>query len=270
VIRLLNKEVFVERDLQGLVAVVTGSGGGIGRGIALKLAERGAGVVVNDIVEHDLVESVKAIESNEGKALGVPADVSRKDQVERLFETSFEKFGRIDILVNNAGIIDDALIEEMQEEQWDRVIDVNLKGSFLCSQSAIPFMRRHQYGRIINISAEDIFFGQIGMVNYHSSKYGLFGLTIAVAHEMARWVREDGADMTCNCITPGYLGTEMRTKGPMSDLRQEIREWIPMGRECDPREDTGNTVAFLASKEASYITASAFNAGGGLFLSLIY
>lgn len=260
----------MESSLEGRVSVVTGAGGGIGRGIALKLAEKGVSVVVNDIIQNDLDETLHLIQSKGGKAFGVQADVSRKSQVETLFETSYEKFGRIDILVNNAGIIDDAFIEDMSEEQWDAVMDVNLKGSFLCSQAAIPYMRRNKYGRIINISAEDVFYGQIGMVNYHCSKYGMFGLTIAVANEMARWAGDDGSDMTCNCITPGYLGTKMRTEGPMSDLRQETKKWIPLGRECDPKEDTGNTVAFLASKEATYLTACIIQAGGGQFLSLVY
>ena len=257
-------------ELENRVAVVTGSGGGIGRGIAQKLAEKGVHVVVNDIIQNDLEETVHLIQSSGGKAFGVQADVSKKSQVENLFKESFENFGRIDILVNNAGIIDDAFIEDMREEQWDAVMDVNLKGSFLCSQAAIPFMRRNKYGRIINISAEDVFYGQIGMVNYHCSKYGMFGLTIAVANEMARWAGDDGTDMTCNCITPGYLDTKMRTEGPMSDLRQETKKWIPLGRECDPKEDTGNTVAFLAAKEASYLTACIIQAGGGQFLSLVY
>lgn len=260
----------MESSLEGRVAVITGAGGGIGRGIALKLSEKGVKVVVNDIIGPDMEETVNTIQSNGGDALGILKDVSRKSQVKDLFEESFEKFGRIDILVNNAGIMDDAFIEDMREEQWNAVMDVNLKGSFLCCQAAIPFMLRNKYGRIINVSAEDVFYGQIGMVNYHCSKYGMFGLTIAVANEMARWAGDNGTDMTCNCITPGYLDTKMRTDGPMSQLRQETKKWIPMGRPCDPREDTGNMVAFLASKEASYLTACVIQAGGGQFLSLVY
>lgn len=204
-----------------------------------------------------------------GKATGIAGDVADKGQVENLFKACFEQHGRVDILINNAGIADDAFIEDLSEAQWDRVVDVNLKGAFLCSQAALVYMRKNKYGRIINISAEDIFHGEVGMVNYHCSKYGMLGLTLGLANEMARFVREEGADMTCNCITPGYVETEMITQGAMSDLRMKNKKYIPLGRECDPREDTGNTVSFLASKEAGYITSNIINAGGGLFLSLV-
>jgi len=260
----------MDTTLEGLVAVVTGSGDGIGRGIALKLAEKGAMVVINDIVREGIDETVRQIETNGGKATGYLADVSRKEQVGALFKACYEEHGRVDILVNNAGIVDDAFVEDMTEDQWDRVMDVNLKGAFLCSQAALPYMRKGKYGRIINISAEDVFWGEVGMVNYHCSKAGMFGLTIAMANEMARGARDAGADMTCNCITPGYLETKMRTEGPMSSLRKETKNYIPLGRECDPKEDTGNTVAFLASGDAGYITSNIFNAGGGLFLTLVY
>ncbi|MFB3814098.1 MAG: SDR family NAD(P)-dependent oxidoreductase [Terriglobales bacterium] len=256
--------------LDGLVAVITGSGGGIGRGIAQKLAEKGAIAVVNDIVQESIDETVSEIKSNGGQAAGVLADVSQKDQVQHLFDTAFDRFGRVDILVNNAAVIDDAYIEELSEQQWDRVINVNLKGAFLCSQAAIGHMRKGKYGRIINISAEDVFFGEVGMTNYHCSKYGMFGLTIALANEMARFARTEGADMTCNCITPGYVGTKLRTEGSMSSLRQCTKKYIPLGREANPKEDAGSTVAFLASRKAGYITSNIFNAGGGLFLTLVY
>jgi NAD(P)-dependent dehydrogenase (short-subunit alcohol dehydrogenase family) len=259
----------MDTRLDGLVAVVTGSGSGIGRGIALKLAERGAITVINDIVEEKINKTVEAIEQSGGKAVGFVADVSNKEKVESLFNACFEINGRVDILVNNAGIADDAMIEDMSESQWDRVIDVNLKGAFLSSQAALQYMRKGKYGRIINISAEDVFFGEVGMVNYHCSKFGMFGLTIAVANEMARWVREEGADMTCNCITPGYLETAIRSQGSMSDLRKETKKYIPLGRECNPIEDSGNMVAFLASRESGYITSNILNAGGGLFMNLI-
>lgn len=257
-------------ELEGLVAVVTGSGDGIGRGIALKLSQKGAAVVVNDIVQSGMETTVKEINERGGKATGLLADISQKSQVQSLFTQAFERYGRVDILVNNAGICDDALIEDMTEEQWDAVIDVNLKGAFLCSQAALAYMRRNKYGRIINISAEDIFCGEVGMVNYHCSKYGMFGLTVSMANEMARFVKQEGADMTCNLITPGYASTKMRTEGAMSTQRQAAKKFIPLGRECDPEEDTGNTVAFFASKHAGYITGNKLVTGGGLYMSLIY
>jgi 3-oxoacyl-[acyl-carrier protein] reductase len=259
----------MDTRIDGLVAVITGSGGGIGRGIALKLAERGAMTVINDIAEEKIKETIEAVEKEGRKATGFTADVSNKAQVDTLFKTVFEKYGRVDILVNNAGIADDAMIEDMSESQWDRVMDVNLKGAFLCSQAALKYMRKNKYGRIINVSAEDIFYGEVGMVNYHCSKYGMLGLTIAVANEMARFVREERADMTCNCITPGYLETSIRSESPMKELRLKTKTHIPLGRECDPKEDAGNTALFLASKEAGYITSNIINAGGGLFMSLI-
>jgi NAD(P)-dependent dehydrogenase (short-subunit alcohol dehydrogenase family) len=259
----------MDTRLDGLVAVITGAGDGIGRGIALKLAERGAITVINDIIADKINTAVEAIGQAGGKASGVVADVSEKAQVKTLFKACFKEHGRVDILVNNAGIADDALIEDMSESQWDRVLDVNLKGAFLCSQAALQYMRKGKYGRIINISAEDVFFGEVGMVNYHCSKFGMFGLTISVANEMARWVRQEGTDMTCNCITPGYLETAIRSQGAMSGLRKETKKYIPLGRECNPIEDAGSMVAFLASKEAGYITSNILNAGGGLFMNLI-
>ena len=256
-------------NLEGKVALVTGASRGIGLAIAAAYAAAGVKVVISSRKQEALEAAAQQIRAQGGEALPVAAHTGDLQAVQRLVERAVEAYGGVDILVNNAGIADDAMIEDMSESQWDRVMDVNLKGAFLCSQAALKYMRKNNYGRIINVSAEDIFYGEVGMVNYHCSKYGMLGLTIAVANEMARFVREEGADMTCNCITPGYLGTGIRSESPMKELRLKTKAHIPLGRECDPKEDAGNTVLFLASKEAGYITSNIINAGGGLFMSLI-
>jgi NAD(P)-dependent dehydrogenase (short-subunit alcohol dehydrogenase family) len=253
--------------LEGRVAIVTGSGRGIGRGIALKLAEKGAKVVVNGVTPEMINETVKLISDEGNEAIGVRADVTNAKEVEAMVEKTLETYSRVDILVNNAAVLRDAMFHKMTEEQWDIVIDTHLKGCFLCSRAAAPHMRKNGYGRIINISSGGGYAGNVGMINYVSAKAGTYGFTMALAKELARWVRKDGADLTCNCINPGFNKTRMIDGIPEAVVKKFIEE-IPLRRVSDPREDMGNAVAFLASKDASYITGTIMSVGGGILRGL--
>jgi len=251
--------------LEGKVAIVTGSGRGIGRGIALKLAEKGAKTVVNDVDESPANEVVKLIKEQGGSAVAYIADISKKPDVESLMETTVKEFGRLDILVNNAGQFQGALLEDMTEEQWDRVIDVDLKGAFLCTQAAARYMRKGKYGRVINISSADAFIGNIGMANYIAAKAGLFGLTACMAKEFSRWVKEEGCVMTCNCLILGYSITHMTEEVFPKNVTDQYARVVPLGRPSDSEEDVGNAVAFLASEKGSYITGAKIPVTGGLY-----
>jgi NAD(P)-dependent dehydrogenase (short-subunit alcohol dehydrogenase family) len=253
--------------LEGMVAIVTGSGRGIGRGIALKLAEKGAKVVVNGVTREMIDETVKLIKDEGNQAIGIRADVTQAKEVDAMVEKTMEAYGRVDILVNNAAVLRDAMFHKMTEEQWDIVIDTHLKGCFLCSRAVAPHMRKNKYGRIINISSGGGYAGNVGMINYVSAKAGMYGFTLALAKELARWVRKEGADLTCNCINPGFNKTRMIDGIPEAVVKKFIEE-IPLRRVSDPREDMGNAVAFLASKDASYITGAIMSVGGGILRGL--
>ena len=251
--------------LQERNAIVTGSSRGIGRGIAQKLAEEGAAVVINGTTGEKVDETVKLIKHQGGTAIGVVADITNKSEVESLVNKTIAEFGKVDILVNNAGNHRDSMLVDMTEQQWDEVIDVHLKGTFLCTQAAAKNMRQHKYGRIINTSSEGGFFGNMGMVNYITSKAGLFGFTMSAAKEFALWVRKEGCDITCNCVTPGYNETRI-TRAVPKKIDKIFREASLMDRIADSKEDIGSIVSFLASEEASYITGSLIAAGGGRHL----
>jgi len=253
--------------LKDKVAIVTGSGGGIGRGIALKLAEEGAAVVVNGVHLANEEETVKLIEAEGGTAIPVVANVGKKPEVEAMVARSMEKFGRVDILVNNAGIRRPAGILKMTEEDWDEVMDVHLKGAFLCTQSVARIMKDNGYGRIINISSEGALCGEIGLSNYIAAKAGLFGFTMTIALEFGRWIRKEGGNLTCNLLMPGFNRTSMMAEVPL-ERQEQLLELIPLGRESNPREDIGNAAAFLASEKASYITGAKFSVGGGINMCL--
>ena len=248
--------------LQNRVALVTGSSQGIGRGLALKLAEEGAAIIVNGNNQTLINETVTMIEDVGGQAVGIAADISKPEAGERLVEAAVSSFGKLDILINNAGITRDAMLNKMTVEQWDEVMAVHLRGMFLCTQAASAVMRTNKYGRVITISSAAGFFGNMGMVNYSTCKAGQYGFTIAAAKEMAVWARTEGCDITCNCVTPGFNVTQMTDAIP-DDVQKRLLVKIPMGRAADPKEDIGPVVAFLASEEASYITGSLVGAGGG-------
>ncbi|MEM3550458.1 MAG: 3-oxoacyl-[acyl-carrier-protein] reductase [Candidatus Bathyarchaeia archaeon] len=243
-------------NLAGKVVVVTGAARGIGSSIALEFAKEGAKVVVNDVIEG--IPVVEKIRSMDGASIFFKADVSNVEDVEKLFSQVLEVFGRVDILVNNAGVTRDALIHKMKVEDWDIVMDVNLKGAFLCSKMASEHMMRRSYGRIINISSVVGQMGNVGQSNYASSKAGLIGLTKALALELAPY------GITVNAIAPGFTKTEMTRKMP-EKIAKRFVERIPLGRMAEPEEIAYLTV-FLASDLAKYITGQVIAVNGGLYM----
>jgi len=243
-------------NLSDKVAIVTGAGRGIGRAIALKLAEEGATVVVTDILEKEAQAVAGEIKAAGGQSLAVMADVSLAADVARLVEETIKACGRVDILVNNAGIARDQLLLRMSEEDWDKVIDVDLKSVFLCTKAVLRPMVKQRRGRIISLSSIAGITGNKGQANYASAKAGIIGFTRTVAREVG------SHGVTVNAIAPGFIETDM-TGQMKEDWRQEIKRNIPLGRFGTPR-DVAGAVAFLASDEAGYITGQVLGVDGGM------
>jgi len=242
--------------LTGKVALVTGASRGIGRVTALTLAEQGADVVVCARSAELLTEVASQIEALGRRALAVTADVSKTADIENLLEKALATFGRVDILVNNAGITRDGLLMRMKDEDWDSVLDTNLKSAFLLSRSLAKVMSKQRYGRIINISSVVGEIGNPGQANYAASKAGLLGLTKSVARELAR------RNVTVNAVTPGFIETEM-TDALGENARQELLSKIPLGR-LGQAEDVAHAVLYLASDHAGYVTGQALGVNGGM------
>jgi NAD(P)-dependent dehydrogenase (short-subunit alcohol dehydrogenase family) len=241
--------------LAGRVVLVTGAGSGIGEATARRFAAEGAVVVVND-VDGDRARGVAtAIEKEGGKASAVPANVTRRDEVERVVAGIVAEHGRLDVLINNAGINRDAMSHKMTEEQWDQVLTVNLKGTFLCAQAALPRMRERGWGRVVNTSSIGSL-GNIGQANYAASKAGVIGLTKTLALEYAKY------GVTVNCVAPGAVMTPMLAGVP-DQIREKITAGIPVGRIAEPREIAA-VHAFLASDEATFITGQVIFVDGGM------
>ena len=245
-------------DLANQVALVTGSGRGIGRAIVLGLAEQGANVVVNDVVAERAQAVAAEIEALGREAMAVTADVTDEAAVQEMIDSVLGRFGRIDILVNNAGITRDALLIRMSQEQWDAVLSVNLKAAFLCTKAvARPMLKAHS-GRIINIASVVGLTGNAGQANYSASKGGLVALTKTTAQELG------SRGITCNAIAPGFIETEMTEK--LSDeARQAMLGRVPLGRPGQV-EDVADAVVFLAGAEASYITGQVITVDGGMVM----
>jgi 3-oxoacyl-[acyl-carrier protein] reductase len=240
------------------VALVTGVSRGIGRAIVLNLAAAGAKIVAvgrNQAGTEALVEELKASGT---EAVAIQGDVSVSADVDRIFSAAVETFGRIDILVNNAGVNRDGLLLRMKEEDWDAVLDVNLKGAFLCTRAAAKIMSKQRYGRIINISSVVGQMGNAGQANYCASKAGLFGLTKSNAREFAR------RNITVNAVAPGFIVTEMTESLP-EKAKQELSAQIPMER-FGTAEDVAAAVAFLAAEETGYMTGQILGVNGGMYM----
>ena len=246
-------------SMDGRTCVVTGSARGIGRGIAERLGEEGANVVINYRTSEDAAhEAVEAVESVGGNAITAKADVTDREQVDAMYETCHEAFGRVDVLVNNAGITADTQFVEMSRDEWDRVIDVNLGGMFNCSQCFYDDIWESEQGRLINISSVVGKQGNFGQANYAAAKSGMFGFTRTIALELAR------SGSTANVVAPGYTRTDMIETVPDTVL-DRIVAGVPLERLAEV-EDIAATVNFLASPESSYITGEIIDVNGGMDL----
>lgn len=244
-------------DLSNRVALVTGSGRGIGRTIALKLAEVGATVVLNDVGDASSVDSVvEEIKAMGGESRAILADVSSSSDVNRMVAETVAAYGRIDILVNNAGITRDQLVLRMSDEDWDKVININLKSVFLCTRAVLRQMIKQRWGRIVNIASIIGIIGNAGQANYAASKAGIIGFTKSISKEVA------SRGITANAVAPGFIDTKM-TQQLDETQRQELQKRIPAGSLGTPR-DVAEAVAFFASEEARYITGQVLNVDGGM------
>jgi len=244
--------------LKGRVALITGAAQGIGKSVALLLAQNGADIVVSDINLEKAEETAKEIESIGSKAIAIKVDVANLKDVERMVESILEKFGKIDILVNNAGITRDKLILRMTEEDWDAVLNVNLKGTFNCTKTVVRHMAKQRSGKIVSIASVVGEMGNAGQVNYSASKAGVIGLTKTIAREFAQ------RRINVNAIAPGYIETPMTEVLP-EKVKEELKRLIPMERLGKP-EDVAEAVLFLVSEESNYITGQVLNVNGGIYM----
>jgi len=244
--------------MKGQTAVITGGGRGIGKAIAETLARRGVNILVVDVNLDIARETAEHLETLGVRSIPARADVSNAADVTAIFQTAAKEFEKVEILVNNAGITRDGLLIRMKEEDWDAVLNINLKGTFLCSKEAIRLMSRQRYGRIINIASVVAFMGNAGQANYSASKAGIVGLTKTTAREYA------GRGVTANAVAPGFIATAMTDALP-DNVRNEMMKSIPMGR-FGAVEDVANAVAFFAAPETGYITGQVMHINGGMYM----
>ncbi len=243
-------------ELDGMSALVTGGGRGIGKAIALKLAGSGCSVAVADIRADNARAVAGEIEASGKKALAVEADISKAESVEAMVKRTIDAFGRIGILVNNAGVTRDALLMRMDEADWDAVISINLRGAFLCSRAVIRSMMKERRGKIVNIASVVGVMGNAGQANYAASKAGLIGLTKSLAKEVA------SRNIQVNAVAPGFIESDM-TAGLPQEVKDAYLAGIP-ARRFGGVGDVANAVAFLVSPDADYITGQVLRVDGGL------
>ncbi|GAK11779.1 3-oxoacyl-[acyl-carrier-protein] reductase [Geomicrobium sp. JCM 19039] len=238
--------------------IITGGARGIGRATALKFANEGARVVVADLNAADVRSAVQELEQTGAEVLGVQTDVCKYDSVNNLMERVLERFGSVDVVINNAGITQDALLTKMTEDEWDQVMNVNLKGVFIVAQAAAKIMKAKQSGVILNASSVVGTFGNFGQSNYAASKWGVNGMTKTWAKELARY------NVRVNAIAPGFISTPMVDKMPEKVLNK-MKENALLKRLGSP-EDVANGYAFLASDDAKFITGTILSIDGGVTL----
>lgn len=246
-------------DLTGKTALITGSGRGIGKAIACKLASFGANIVINDIASSTYAdETAQELVKAGTDVICLKGDVRNFEEIEKIMKNTLDKFGRIDILVNNAGITKDGLLMRMSDEDWDAVLEINLKGAFHMIKAAARPMMKQRAGSIINVASVVGVMGNAGQANYVSSKAGLIGLTKTVAREFA------SRGITCNAIAPGFIKSAM-TDQLSDDVKADYFKQIPLGRFGEV-EDVADAAAFLASDMAKYITGQVLHIDGGLVM----
>ena len=245
-------------ELAGRVALVTGAAQGIGKAISLLLAKQGADIVVSDVNLEKATETAKEIETMGRKAMAVRVDVSKLEDVDQMVDAILKQLGKIDILVNNAGITRDKLILRMSEEDWDAVLNVNLKGTFNCTRAVVRHMAKQRYGKIVSIASVTGEMGNAGQVNYAASKAGVIGLTKTIAREFAQ------RGINVNAVAPGYIQTPMTDVLP-EKVKEELKRLIPMDRLGQPG-DVAEAVLFLVSERSSYITGQVLNVNGGIYM----
>lgn len=242
--------------LKGKTALITGAGKGIGKAIALKLADAGANIIINyNLSEKEALETAKMVEDLGVKAITIKADVSKADEVKEMFSKAKEEFDTLDILVNNAGILKDSLLLMMKDEDWDNVIDTNLKGSYLCMKFAVKRMMRQKYGKIINISSIMALGGNAGQINYTASKAGLIGMTYSGAKELSN------LGIRVNAVAPGVIETDL-LKNLNEEFIENIKKTISLKKLGTP-EDVAEAVLFLASPASDYVTGQVIGVDGG-------
>ncbi|MBC7945324.1 MAG: 3-oxoacyl-ACP reductase FabG [Burkholderiales bacterium] len=244
--------------LKGKVSIITGAAKGIGQATALKFAKEGAKVIVCDIDMTAVNETVDQIIVNGGEAVGFRVDVTDKESIAAMVESVVNKYGRIDTLVNNAGIVMDAQLKKMSEDQFDRVIDINLKGTYNCTKAVVDIMLEQNSGCILNASSIVGLYGNFGQTNYSASKFAVIGM-------VKTWARELGKKgIRSNAVCPGFISTSILNSIPRKVI-DAIEQRVPLGRLGKP-EEIANTYAFLASDEASYINGAVIEVSGGATL----
>ncbi len=240
------------------VVVVTGAARGIGAEIAREFSSKGATIIISDVNQDNLNNTYAELSKSNSNVLGIKSDISKLNEAQQLIERTLESYDKVDVLVNNAGVTRDNLLMRMSEDEWDQVIDINLKGTFNCIKAVTRAMVKQKYGKIINISSVVGLMGNAGQSNYSASKAGIIGLTKSVARELA------SRNITCNAIAPGFIETRM-TANLDEKVIDNLKSQIPLGR-LGSVTDVAKLVCFLASEDASYITGQVINVDGGMVM----